>query len=114
VPFISEDGRFELTGLPPRRMLAYAVPFDVEKYRPDAEQQVTLDPAQTATIELKVTARDASRRQVLFEDGSPAVVRPAPRLPSELSVAVGTALAGGPPHRSVREALFHTALTSGI
>ena len=31
----------------------------------------------------------------------------------ELSVAVGTALAGGPPHRSVREALPHTALTSG-
>src|SRR6266481_7453407 len=30
-----------------------------------------------------------------------------------LSVAVGTALAGGPPHRSVREGLPHTALTSG-
>jgi len=29
------------------------------------------------------------------------------------SVAVGTALAGGPPHRSVREALPHTAITSG-
>jgi hypothetical protein len=28
-------------------------------------------------------------------------------------VAVGTALAGGPPHRSVRAALPHTALTSG-
>src|SRR6266496_6270683 len=30
-----------------------------------------------------------------------------------LSVAVGTALASGPPHRSVREELPHTALTSG-
>src|SRR5262249_24542110 len=29
------------------------------------------------------------------------------------SVAVGTALASGPPHRSVREELPHTALTSG-
>ena len=29
------------------------------------------------------------------------------------SVAVGTALASGPPHRSVREGLPHTALTSG-
>ena len=29
------------------------------------------------------------------------------------SVAVGTALASGPPHGSVREALPHTALTSG-
>src|SRR5262245_8521980 len=28
-------------------------------------------------------------------------------------VAVGTALASGPPHRSVREELPHTALTSG-
>jgi hypothetical protein len=28
-------------------------------------------------------------------------------------VAVGTALAGGPPHGSVREELPHTALTSG-
>src|SRR5262245_53588131 len=28
-------------------------------------------------------------------------------------VAVGTALASGPPHRSVREGLPHTALTSG-
>src|SRR5262245_49785380 len=30
------------------------------------------------------------------------------------SVAVGTALASGPPHRSVREELPHTALTSGL
>ena len=29
-------------------------------------------------------------------------------------VAVGTALAGGPPHRSVRAELPHTALTSGV
>ena len=29
------------------------------------------------------------------------------------SVAVGTALTSGPPHRSVREELPHTALTSG-
>src|SRR5262244_4465921 len=29
-------------------------------------------------------------------------------------VAVGTALASGPPHRSVREGLPHTALTSGF
>jgi hypothetical protein len=29
------------------------------------------------------------------------------------SVAVGTALASGPPHRSVREGLPHTAPTSG-
>ena len=29
------------------------------------------------------------------------------------SVAVGTALAGGPPRGSVREGLLHTALTSG-
>ena len=28
-------------------------------------------------------------------------------------IAVGTALASGPPHRSVREGLPHTALTSG-
>jgi hypothetical protein len=32
---------------------------------------------------------------------------------TEIGVAVGTALASGPPHRSVREALPHTALTSG-
>src|SRR5262249_26516245 len=31
-----------------------------------------------------------------------------------ISVAVGTALASGPPHRSVREELPHTALTSGV
>src|SRR5438445_10795015 len=36
----------------------------------------------------------------------PLVTRP-------FSVAVGTALTGGPPHRSVREGLPHTALTSG-
>src|SRR5262245_42243301 len=33
--------------------------------------------------------------------------------PAALLVAVGTALASGPPHRSVREGLPHTALTSG-
>ena len=31
-----------------------------------------------------------------------------------LSVAVGTALASGPPHGSVREGLPHTALTAGL
>src|SRR3954447_1724548 len=31
-----------------------------------------------------------------------------------VSVAVGTALAGGPPRRSVRAELPHTALTSGV
>ena len=33
--------------------------------------------------------------------------------PRLLRVAVGTALSGGPPHRSVLAALPHTALTSG-
>jgi hypothetical protein len=33
---------------------------------------------------------------------------------SNTSVAVGTALSGRPPHRSVLEGLLHTALTSGV
>src|SRR5262249_18782919 len=44
-------------------------------------------------------------------------IRPAqatPRANLRSAVAVGTALAGGPPHRSVRAALPHTALTSGV
>jgi ribosomal protein L37AE/L43A len=37
-----------------------------------------------------------------------------PPLAAEGRVAVGTALSGGPPHRSVRAALPHTALTEGV
>ena len=36
------------------------------------------------------------------------------RLHCEKIVAVGTTLAGGPPHRSVREALLHTAPILGL
>src|SRR5262249_6020144 len=43
----------------------------------------------------------------------PALSLDTPRSPL-FSVAVGTALASGPPHRSVREELPHTALTSGL
>src|SRR5215831_12654528 len=42
----------------------------------------------------------------------PALSLDTPRSPL-FSVAVGTALASGPPHGSVREELPHTALTSG-
>ena len=58
VPFICENGRFEIAGLPPGPMLAHAVPFEIDKYRPDSDREVTLDPGQTATVELTVTARD--------------------------------------------------------
>ena len=43
----------------------------------------------------------------------PGVSRPRRPRPSRRWVAVGTALAGGPPRRSVRAELPHTALTSG-
>src|SRR5215470_10498846 len=41
------------------------------------------------------------------------ILFPYARTCAVLSVAVGTALASGPPHGSVREGLPHTALTSG-
>src|SRR5262245_21376226 len=47
-----------------------------------------------------------------FDVRSPHVSQP-PLLVFSVLVAVGTALASGPPHRSVREGLPHTALTSG-
>src|SRR5215475_7764177 len=47
-----------------------------------------------------------------FDVRSPHVSQP-PLLVFSVLVAVGTALASGPPHGSVREELPHTALTSG-
>src|SRR5215510_15480134 len=48
-----------------------------------------------------------------FDVRSPFVSQP-PLLVFSVLVAIGTALASGPPHRSVREELPHTALTSGL
>ena len=61
VPFISEDGRFELTGLPPGPMLAHAIPFDTEKYEFNSHQEILLEAGQTTSVELTLTAKDASQ-----------------------------------------------------
>jgi hypothetical protein len=77
VPFISNDGTFELGGLPDGEVLASVIPFQNEVYEFDRGKEIVLLAGKTSTIELKLTAKDIFYGRVLFRDGSPAVAKPA-------------------------------------
>ena len=60
-----------------------------------------------------MVARQPQRDQLQWQHGRVARGNRTPGLPRNGAVAVGTALAGGPPHRSQRAGLPHWAPTSG-
>jgi hypothetical protein len=69
--------------------------------------QETNAPVTSALASRPAAGTSGPKRRDRGIEGQPTQLR------TEMRVAVGTALTGGPPHRSVREALPHTALTSG-
>ena len=77
VPFISEEGRFELGGLPAGRAIVGVIPFEVRKYQYEQGKDVTLEADKTVRVGIELVGKDVLYGRVLFEDGTPAVITPA-------------------------------------
>ncbi len=78
VPFLAQDGSFELGGLPAGAVRVWVIPFEGRRYEHADLKDATLAAGQTANVNFQLTGKDALYGRVLFEDGTPAVLRPAP------------------------------------
>jgi hypothetical protein len=78
VPFISEEGRFELGGLPAGRATVDIVPFEVQRYQHERGKDVVLEAGKTANVDMELVGKGVFHGRVLFEDGTPATITPAP------------------------------------
>jgi hypothetical protein len=78
VPFISKDGSFKLDSLPDGDFTVRVIPFNIRKYEMNRGEQVKLQAGKTTTVNLEVISKNVLYGRVLFRDGSPAVIKPAP------------------------------------
>ena len=78
VPFISDDGRFELGGLPAGRATVDIVPFEIQRYQHERGKDVVLEEGKTANADFEIVGKGVFYGRVLFEDGTGAVIAPAP------------------------------------
>lgn len=78
VPFTANDGRFKLDDLPTGDAQVRVIPFNIRSYEWHRGEELRLAAGQTTAINLEVVAKDVLYGRVLFRDGSPAVIRPAP------------------------------------
>jgi beta-lactamase regulating signal transducer with metallopeptidase domain len=78
VSFVTKDGSFELGGLPAGAVRVWVIPFEGRRYEHADLKDATLAAGQTATMDFQLTGKDVLYGRVLFEDGTPAVLRPAP------------------------------------
>jgi len=78
VAFLSKDGSYELGGLPEGAVCAHVIPFEVQRYEYDNLKDVTLTAGQATNLDFQLTGKDVLYGRVLFEDGTPAVLRPSP------------------------------------
>lgn len=76
IPFTSDDGTFELGGLPDGDVRVHVIPFKNQAYSYHRSEEIVLSAGKTSTIELRVTAKNVLFGRVLFKDGSPAVIKP--------------------------------------
>ncbi len=77
-PFTSANGGFEMSGLPEGTLVVGAIPFDIRAYERDRGTDVELKAGEATEIDLLLTARNVLYGRVLFEDGTPGVLKPPP------------------------------------
>jgi hypothetical protein len=78
VAFLSKDGSFELGGLPEGAVCAQVIPFEMLRYEHDDLKDAILTAGQATNLDFQLTGKDVLYGRVLFEDGTPAVLRPSP------------------------------------
>ncbi len=77
-PFISKDGSFKLSNLPADTYSVHVIPFLNQAYNYHKPVEVKLEAGKETKINLEVTAENVYYGRVVFEDGSPALIKPAP------------------------------------
>ena len=78
VPCISEDGGFKVDNLPEGDVIVGVIPFNNRMYEMQRRADVRLQAGKTTTINLEIVSKNVLYGRVLFRDGSPAVIKPAP------------------------------------
>jgi len=95
VSFVSNDGTFELGGLPDGDVRARVIPFQNQVYESHRGEEIVLLAGKTSTVEFKITAKNVLFGRVLFEDGSPAVIKPARWPGAKTSIIMSTSIERG-------------------
>ena len=97
VPYLSEDGNFRLSGLPPGVYRAFAMPFYGESraVRSSRRTDVTLRNNEVTQITFQVDRKQVFFGRVLFEDGTPAVLKLPLRPRATTSITLWSGLNSG-------------------
>ncbi|MCL5279789.1 MAG: M48 family metalloprotease [Planctomycetes bacterium] len=104
VPFLSADGSFTLSDLPPGRAIVNVAPFDYRLYRDDRQRQVVLEEGRTTEIQLDLVHNKLLYGRVVFEDGRPTVISPAPWEGAKTTLRIDeTVLFGRPVGHSIHD-----------
>ena len=77
VPFVSEDGTFELNGLPEGKVTVDLTPFDMRRYQMLVGKDAELGHGESSSVVLELKSKQIYYGRVLFDDGSPAFLSPA-------------------------------------
>jgi len=78
VPFHTADGRFEIEALPAGKYTILAIPENARAYDYFNWQDCKLVDKERTEIKIKIARKKFLYGRVLFEDGSPAVIKPPP------------------------------------
>ncbi len=69
VPFVSEDGTFELGGLPEGRVTVNLTPFELRRYQMAVGKSVVLAHGEAPNVVLELKSKQIYYGRVLFDDG---------------------------------------------
>ncbi len=103
IPFVSDDGTFELDGLPDGDVRAGVIPFQIRAYESHRGEEILLLAGKTSNIEFRITAKDLLFGRVLFEDSSPAVIKPVPWPGAKTSIIMSISMERGRRAHSVAD-----------
>ena len=78
IPCFSEDGSYEVDDLPGGDVTIRVIPFNNQMYEMHRGQDIRLQAGKDTIMNLKVVSKNVLYGRVLFRDGSPAIVKPAP------------------------------------
>jgi len=102
-PFVNNEGRFKVEGLPGGTYVVKAAPFQYSAYTIAMKGiEVRLEDGKKAETEIQVTAKNALYARIVFADGKPAVVDPSPWPGAKVHLRFAPKKSGARRRRSVR------------